>query len=113
MLLYDIFYHGNSMDTGVPLPDATPEIRYAQCVNGADARLVPVKVNDLASVIAVISAVEIPTDEIRLGVLNTLTRADYDDFRAAVPAVATEHGRIVLQWIRAGRPQVKSWHEWQ
>jgi hypothetical protein len=42
MLLYDIFYHGASMDRAVPLPKKPDKgTRYAVCINGEKRILVP------------------------------------------------------------------------
>ena len=40
MLLYTIYYRGNSVDTAAPLRDPTPHAMLAQCANGDNSWLV-------------------------------------------------------------------------
>ena len=40
MLLYTVVYEGHAMDRDTRLPAPTPDIKYAECTNGAHVRLV-------------------------------------------------------------------------
>ncbi len=44
MMLYDIYYHGNAMDSCVPLPGPKPDMKLARNVNWDGHKKVVVKV---------------------------------------------------------------------
>lgn len=43
MMLYDIYYHGNAMDSCMPLPEAKPDMKLARNVNWDGHKKIVVK----------------------------------------------------------------------